>query len=237
MKEYIDAASKDDPRVSDTEQIGIAGFYADVKMNESEEFTQDAPTTPLEDGSFANDHLIKKPVIITIEGNVSSVQAGGHIQPDTAKRARKTMTLTGAYPSNLTARQKELNYHRGKKTTDTKSLYGLAPAEGSPQNKFVDHIERIYRSGVLIQVETPYRIMDNMAIISFSTRKTSLDDSVSYTIRLQQLEFVTLKTVALKKYKGKATGSGTGSATDEGDQSGSKVKDQSVWSAIVDVFK
>ena len=55
------------------EEIGIGGFTAMVRVSESTSLTSTAPTTFLEDGSFASDHIVLNPTVLTIEGDVSEI--------------------------------------------------------------------------------------------------------------------------------------------------------------------
>jgi len=58
---------------TDKEEIGIGGFTALVRVNESTSLTSQAPTIYLEDGSFAQDHIILDPMVLTIDGDVSEI--------------------------------------------------------------------------------------------------------------------------------------------------------------------
>ena len=86
ITDYLAASLPAEIRTDDIQQIGIAGFHADARITQSEEKSQDLPITPLEDGSFLNDHIIKKPTVITIEGSVLDIKLEGLPIPDIAIR-------------------------------------------------------------------------------------------------------------------------------------------------------
>ena len=60
-------------RTDDRQEIGIGGFTADVRVNESIQMTSDAPDNYVEDGSVINDHVINNPIVLSIDGEVADI--------------------------------------------------------------------------------------------------------------------------------------------------------------------
>ena len=57
----------------DNQRINIGGFTAGVRIEESIILESEVPDSPLENGSVASDHMINKPVIISITGVIGDI--------------------------------------------------------------------------------------------------------------------------------------------------------------------
>ena len=57
----------------DNQKINIGGFTAGVRIEESISLESEVPDSPLENGSVASDHVINKPVIISITGVIGDI--------------------------------------------------------------------------------------------------------------------------------------------------------------------
>ena len=238
ITEYLNATLPTEfLRSDDLQQIGIAGFFADARITQSEEKTQGIPNIPLEDGSFLNDHLIKQPSIVTIEGSVTNIKVGGFPIPDLPLRTPGIPGVNSLFPSPLTAFQQDVSLPAVITTQSTPNLYGIAPSGLSVPEQFVDHINRIHDAGIVIDIETPFAVLTNMALLTFSTTRTNEDDSIRYVIRAQQLEFVKIKTTAVARAKPNPSGSGQASKVDKGEQQGEVVTEPELQSTLTKLFR
>jgi len=73
IRDYINGQFENDGK--DGEEVGIGGFTAFAQISEKFSRSAKVPTTFLEDGSHVNDHIIREPLTVSIEGNVSDVYA------------------------------------------------------------------------------------------------------------------------------------------------------------------
>jgi len=68
IRDYISGQFKDG---DDGEFVGIGGFTTSATVRERFSRSASVPTTYLENGDHINDHIIRNPLTLSIEGNVS----------------------------------------------------------------------------------------------------------------------------------------------------------------------
>ena len=201
ISDYLDRPYPTTP----TEEIGIGGFTALVRVRESYRLTTEVPETPVEDGSFVNDHIIRRPLTITIEGNLADVfirrsalatvttrvlaeignVASQFLPPRTQSQIAKAAALgndvTDALrrlDSVLDAGTQAFNF-LGNRDTTTKGL----------RETFLDHIESYHRAKTVLSIDMPYRRLDNMVITSFVSSTDNVEDTTTFTLEAQQLQY------------------------------------------------
>lgn len=99
IRDFIDGRYKNE----DEGEVGIGGFTTFARIRDNVKRTQEVPVTYLEDGSHVNDHIIRNPIVLSIEGDVSNV----HVNPSpTLKDIRNTETIVGEVAQYLPGRTK-----------------------------------------------------------------------------------------------------------------------------------
>ena len=97
IRDYIDGQFKNDA----AEPVGIGGFITSAILKEVVKLSRDVPTTYLEDGTHINDHIIRNPLTLSIEGVVSDV----YVKPSpTLNAVRAFETQVGAVAQYLPGR-------------------------------------------------------------------------------------------------------------------------------------
>lgn len=201
ISDYLDRPQPTTP----TEEIGIGGFTALVRVREHYRLAAEIPNTPVEDGSFINDHIIRRPLTITIEGNVADVFI--------RRSARATvLTRTLAEIGNLTSQfapartQTQLSKIASLANDASDALrrldsvldagqqaYGFLgnrdQAAKGVRESFLDAIEKSYNSGVPIAINMPYRRLNDMVITSFVSSTDNIEDTTTFTLEAQQLQY------------------------------------------------
>ena len=221
-------------KTDDREQVGIAGFVLDVRINESIQFTSDVPDNYVEDGSFVNDHIINNPIIITLDGEVSDIIQKDIFEPEvTTKNPDKAEDIpTVLYPSNKTASMKQKTDGYAKPLTKAydnldndiskgKQLYPFfkGPEGKSIQSKFFAFLNNIYASKQLIDIETPFQTYKNMRITSFTIiRDNVTQQAVKYKLSAKEVRFAETIYVDKNKYFKAPTPSVAGKTSDKKNQ-------------------
>ena len=198
IRDFINGQFKDD----ETEEVGIGGFTTAAKLREQVKRTRDIPTTFLEDGTQLSDHIIRNPLVITIEGEVSNV----YRRPSPLlERIREAEAVVGAVGLYLPARtQSQLSRLAGL-TADAQGLVdradqllqtgqnaaeflGFTGSEGKTNiEKFIDFIEGAYYSDALIRIDAPFRTYRNMAITSSDYTRDNTSESLSFNLELREV--------------------------------------------------
>ena len=234
------------------QEIGIGAFVALVRVRERYALTADAPVTPVEDGSFVNDHVILKPLTLTIEGDVSEVHlrasplsrvlgregaliantAAQYLPPMTTVQIAKAAALAVDVADQIRGLDAALD--RGEQILD---YFGNRDASSkSIQEQFLDAVEGWHYGKQLITIDMPNRTHANMVIVSFQADKDNVSDSTSFTIQAQQLQFATTQLVEVAARNPSAGLGGQGApAVDKGVQEGKPVE-SSFLSDVLGLF-
>lgn len=197
-------------------KVGIGGFTADVRVNETIQLTSDVPDNYVEDGSVINDHIINTPTIISIDGEVSDI----HIKPNivdtsiskpfdkisgialklfpsakTAQMVQKVNRITSAVSSAVDTANSFLDAGQ--------DIFNVFSGNSSdPQQAFFDFIDKIYYSKQLISIETPFKTYDNMRITSLTiTRDNTTNQALKYKISAKEVRFAKTLTASLADTK------------------------------------
>lgn len=221
------------------QEVGIAGFTAFVRVSESYRLTADAPISPVEDGSFLNDHIILKPLTITINGDVSDVHVkrsedvkeylraqaevgnlvSQYAPPATQAQLSKISALANTardvvikIENAISAGKQAITYF-GNKDTETKGL----------MEQFIDTMEALHFGKQVISIDMPYRRLENMVITSFTSQTDNEADSISFTIEAQQIMLAGIDFVQVEKPSPGVNGQ-LDKMSDKGAQEGSKVE-------------
>ena len=222
-----------------TQEVGIGGWTAMARVRDSYKLTAEAPTTPVEDGSFVNDHIIRNPITLSIEGDVSDVhlraapgirqfqrlqaEIGNVTSQYAPDRTVSQLSRVSALANDLADAVRRVDNlldtgeqaadYFGNKDTSSKSL----------QEQFIDAMEAIYFGQQAIAIEMPYRRHDNMVITSFSANYDNVNDSTSFTIEAQQIRYAELQFVRVTTPAAGLNGQ-TDAPVDKGAQEGEQVE-------------
>lgn len=211
-------------KVDDLEKVGIAGLTALVRIKQQETTTASAPSTPLEDGSLANDHIILNPVQINIEGRVTDIILRPQAESVAFRRGIAEIGNITKYAPTRTQTQAnkvlgmivDIDGYRAKlKALSENSQQAFDYFTGgndttvSNINQFLDKLEKLHLSKTPMVIETPTKVYKNMVIVSrVISRDNTTDKAIDFKITAQQLRFAkVIYTDSRKYFKAPATGS------------------------------
>jgi hypothetical protein len=201
-------------QVSDTEIVGIGSFTLDVRLKEDVIRTMAAPTTPLENGSFANDHIIENPLQLQISGEVSEVKYSPDQVSDTYKRAVANVGVITKYLPQRTRSQvnKVFNVANDVRAVGRKidsalddadqilEMFGNKAKGKSVQELFIDSMDKLQRGGQLVAIQAQGRIFENMMITSMTTSKDNISGNyLPYYLVAQEMRFAVISFTAVSK--------------------------------------
>lgn len=247
IRDYIDGQFGND----ETEEVGIGGFVTFARVSERFTRTAEVPTTFLEDGSHINDHIIRNPLTLSIEGNVSDV----FLRPSPAIEAvRRAQVEVGNITQFAPARtQSQVSKISGIVNDVTSAIdqvdaiidagqqaagfLGLIDSEArSNQEAFIDTIESIYESESLIAIDMPFRTYERMAITSIEVTRDNQQKALSFSIEATQFRFAqTIFTQGPAPNPASGTNGQTDGETDKGVQEGAE-PDQSFANYLLGIF-
>ena len=241
VREFLNRRQTETPK----EAVGIGGFTAFARVRDTYELSADVPDVPVEDGSQVHDHIILKPVILTIEGNVSDVHA--RAIPETTERQIEFATIgdftsqyglerTSAQLSRVAALENDINdaQRRAQGLVDagqqiTRLFGNRAVGSKGLQERFLDEMEGLYYGRQLFAIDMPNRRHDNMVITRLQINTDNQTGSTSFTLDVKQITLAELQFVRTKAAPG--TGGQLEDQADKGVQEGEEVE-QSALSSI-----
>lgn len=244
IRDYIDGQFRDDEAV---EVVGIGGFKTAAKISEKIAKTRDVPTTFLEDGTNAGDHIIRNPLTISIEGAVTNVQGGAVSENILSRQPSPSLGLitqfvplrTPPQLSKITAIAIDAAALIKRIDRATQELQrpageiGYTGKEGKTNvERFIDFVDSVYSSDALIKIDAPFRTYSNMAITSVQYTRDNTTDSLTFTIEAQQFRFIKTRFVAVAANPAAALNGQTDGEADKGAQEGEEVE-QSALTSIV----
>jgi hypothetical protein len=238
VSDYINGVFGD---ASGGQEVGIGGFTTLSRVSERVARTRDVPTTYLEDGSHINDHIIRNPLQIFIEGVVGDT----FVLPSPLARA---LTDASADIGVIT------QYAQGRTATELQSIvalsndvfttvnqidvivestqsFGNVGFTGTKSNieKFIDAMEGIHNSDSLIVIDAPGRTYENMVITSIDYDRDNTSKVLNFRIEAQQFRFAETgfaEVQQVAKNPASATNGQTAGAADKGPQEGDPVEEQ-----------
>lgn len=178
------------------EKTGIAGFTTYSDVNRSFEYSSEAPTTYLEDGSSVEDTIVLNPVTLSIEGVVADIFESP--DPITQKSQGVSRSVgqislyTPARTKSQAQRVQSVVNEASQSTTRIDSLIdsGTSPLDitgdqsesGDIQQKFIDKMESLHLSRQTCSIDMPYRTFRNMRITSISFSKDNQTDATTFNL-------------------------------------------------------
>lgn len=248
IRDYIDGQFANDEQ----EPVGIDGFFTYAKVREKETKARNVPTTYLEDGSHVNDHIIREPIKITIEGNVSNT----FVQPSPALSAfREAQAQIGLITQYAPGRTQTQISRVSAIVGDVKNAVDFADDvvdrarrisdylgfddDVSKDNiqKFQDKMDALYASEAKIDIDALDKTYKNMCITMVETRRNNQTRALDFTLEAQELRFA--QTIFTQIIAAENPANGTQGQTqgqsDKGPQEGDDVP-ESVATKIVNFF-
>jgi len=233
IRNYINSIFDNDPK----EAVGIDGFESFVRIKEKYSYENNVPTTYLEDGSYINDHIIRQPITIAIEGNVSDI----YLKPSTPinlfRRAESEIGTISQYLPNRTTAQTnkvlsiisdvtnavdEIDAIIDKGASLSKYI-GLIGKGISNGQKFIDNMQSIYNTDRLVQIDMPYKTFKNMRITMLEINKDNENNAIDYVLEAQEVKFADTITAEVSPVPAMALKGSTEGITEKGLQEGVKV--------------
>jgi hypothetical protein len=235
IRDFIDGQFKADEK----EAVGIGGFLTAARVREKVTNTREIPVTFTEDGGHLNDHIIKNPITLSIEGEVSNVfrlpspavaalqqaQAQiGNITQYLPQRTQAQLSRVSGLAADLTGAIDRVDaiLASGQQAAN---FLGFTGEEGKTNiERFIDEMDGHMNGYDLISIDMPFRTYQNMVITSLDYERNSQTDSLKFNIEAQEFRIAPSIFVELAA-KNPATGTNgrqTGEA-DKGAQEGAEV--------------
>lgn len=248
IKEFLEQQLPERLANKNVERIGIGGFILYASIKETASKTATITTNPVENGSVLNDHIIKNPTTITIEGEVADIYLQPKIIPSTLQQVFPPIGIIQQYlPGRTNTQISKLNslittandyVSAADEAIDTGTqLYNYFKGKDSDETisqKFLSYFDTVYESRSIIDVECIDKVFNNMGITSFVTTKI---DKNNYTFAINLQKIIEAKTTLIsltKNATGDAKSQGS-SLSDKGTQKTKEV-DQSFASALLEAL-
>lgn len=188
--------------------IGISGWMFDVRKTEQIDIEADITDHYMEDNSFINDHIVRRPVTITMSGYIGELVATkpagidaalaflssslsavsaylGDYSPQTLQVMQQIISQTQSYISVATAA-----VNQTKNLIKQLSNFG---ANLTKQQQAYQDLYALYLGNDLLSVQTPWQIFENMKIQKISFIQGEDSDSYSdISITLKEMRFSSL---------------------------------------------
>lgn len=204
VEDYLNRKLQSPP----SQEVGIGGFVSIARVSEQYTLTAEAPEAPVEDGSFANDHIILKPLTLSIEGSVADVFLRGSVIVDSFRRVQAEIgnvtsqyapARTQAQLSRVSAlvndaadiiRATDAALAAGEQVLD---FFGNQDAQTkSIREQFIDAMESLHFGRQLIAIDMPFRRHSNMVIVSIQFNTDNQTAETTFTLEAQQMQFADL---------------------------------------------
>ena len=201
IRDYIDGQFRNEKK----EEIGIGGFTALARISEKTTRSSEVPVVYLEDGSPVSDHIIRKPLSIAIEGNVSDVHVKTSDLFYAIHRVQKTLGIITQYTLDSTTVQlskisdisndiinavdkMDSEINAGQQLSGYLGL--VKSAAGQNIKSFVDAMEAHFFSSTLISIDMPYNRYDRMRITNLEIERDNENSAISFRLEAKQINFV-----------------------------------------------
>ena len=239
IRDYLNGQFAGEPD-TDAETVGIGGFTTFAQISEKFSRSAKVPTTFLEDGTHVNDHIIREPLTVSIEGNVSDV----FVQPSPVVAAlQEAQAQIGNITQYAPARtQAQLSRVSGLVNDFTSAIdkadalidaaqgaakyLGLQDSEAQSNiESFLAAMKGLQASDKRIKISSSLGSFANMYITSLEVTRDNQNKAISFNMEAQEIRFaqtVSMKTSAAQN-AAIATAGQTDGETDKGTQEGEEV--------------
>jgi len=239
IRDYLNGQFAGEPD-TDAETVGIGGFTAFAQISEKFKRSAKVPTTFLEDGSHVNDHIIREPLTVSIEGNVSDLfvlpsEPVAILQEHQAQIGKITQyapARTQAQLSRVSGLVNDFTSAMDKADALISSAQGAAKYLGNQDKEaqtniesFLDAMKGLQATDKLIKISTSFKTYTDMYITSLEVTRDNQNRAINFTLEAQKVRIAqTLftKTTAAQN-AAIATAGQTDGVTDKGTQEGEEV--------------
>jgi len=241
IRDYLNGQFAGEPD-TDAETVGIGGFTAFAQISEKFKRSAKVPTTFLEDGSHVNDHIIREPLTVSIEGNVSDLfvlpsEPVAILQEHQAQIGKITQyapARTQAQLSRVSGLVNDFTSAMDKADALISSAQGAAKYLGNQDKEaqtniesFLDAMKGLQATDKLIKISTSFKTYTDMYITSLEVTRDNQNRAINFTLEAQKVRIAqTLftKTTAAQN-AAIATAGQTDGETDKGAQEGEEVEE------------
>lgn len=239
IRGYIEGQFKND---NGGEEVGIGGFTAFAQVSEKFKRSASVPVTYLETGSHVNDHIIRAPKTIAIEGNVSDLfvlpsapvailheaqaQVGNITQYAPARTQAQLSRVSGLVNDFTSAMDRAdglISASQGAAKYIGKQVSGAqSNIEG-----FLEKMAGLQASGDLIKISTSFGSFRDMCITSLEVTRDNQNRAINFTLEAQEIRFAQTASVLTSAAQNAAiaTAGQTDGETDKGTQEGERVEE------------
>jgi len=236
IRDYIDSQFGSDEQ----ESVGIGGFTTAARVRERVSRSASVPTTFLEDGTHVNDHIIRNPLALSIEGSVSdsfsmpnptvaAIQAAqvkvGNITQYLPSRTQAQLSRVSGLINDFTNAVDQVDNFI-KATNIPTGYLGLQDSTAKSNiGNFIDTMEALQDSEQLISIDMPFRTYGQMYITSLEITRTNETSAIDFAMELQQFRFSdrAFAEITAASNPSTATNGQTAGSKDKGVQEGEKV--------------
>lgn len=207
---------------------GIAGFKFNVPKTEQVRFENEITDHYVESNYAIQDHIARKPVVITLSGLVGDYFYSVNEIEDLLALITPTITLVRELIPQITSvvqkqkinfsneqRQKLIKQEDGSykinvngkqneyefNTMDLFTLFQSLYKMKSAQTRAFLFFEAMWKSGARFSVETTWKRYDNMVVQSITPKRDNNADITEFTVVCKQIEFVSSKVETIEEYK------------------------------------
>lgn len=200
---------------------GIAGFQFNVPESELVKFENDITDHYVDTGTAIQDHIVQKPVVLTLSGLVGDYFYSIHKISDMVSLVIPTLTLVKEYLPQVA---NTLGIRFGKENAPTLKQVQLPGGPQAPQQagvvknsfnaldlyllfqnlyKFKSaqtraflYFECLWKARALFSIETTWKRYDNMVVQSIQARRDKNADITEFTITCKQITFANTLTAS-----------------------------------------
>ena len=240
IRDYINGQFENDGK--DGEEVGIGGFTAFAQISEKFKRSASVPVTYLEDGSHVNDHIIREPITLSIEGNVSDLfvlpsEPVAILQEHQAQIGNITQyapARTQAQLSRVSGLVNDFTSAMDKADALISSARGAAKYLGNQDKETTSNIESflaamkgLQASDKRIKISSSLGSFANMYITSLEVTRDNQNRAINFTLEAQEIRTAGTFSVATSAAQNAAiaTAGQTDGETDKGTQEGEEVEE------------
>lgn len=199
--ESLTAATAETIGLDEAQEIGIGSFtmYAMIRRNFS--LKSDVPEIPIEDGSTISDHIILKPIEISIEGSVADIFLKRNVIAENYDRLQSEIGNVSKYlPEHTTSQISKINelavdgatilnkvdaaVEDGKQALN---YFGIKSDALTLRELFQLEMERLHYSKMLVSLELPFTVEHDMRITSITFSDDNTANTTAFTLTAKKV--------------------------------------------------
>jgi hypothetical protein len=174
---------------------GVGGFNSDIKIQEKQIYESLSPDVPLEDGTYVQDHIILKPVIIEIAGQIAPRHYASRGEKFVITPPQIANTIDAFLPRKTAFQLQQVDKFAGG-AVDTVGSYftgfsnifdGFKGDKEDLMQVFSDFILEIRNSKILVDIKMPFKTYKNMLIQSFTSITDNEADVLDYELSAKSI--------------------------------------------------